>query len=249
MKISVITAVRNSVNTIEETLKSVAQQTHKDTEHIIIDGASTDGTVKAIARHRNGLSFFLSEPDAGVYHAMNKGLTAATGDVVGFLNAGDVFASSEVLARVAEVLGAEHVDACYANLVYVAPRNTDRVLRYWQSQDYRSGLFEAGWMPAHPTFYIKRRVYEKYGAFDTQYRYQADFELALRFMRVHGINTVYVPEVWVRFRWGGLSTSSLLTVIKGNLEGYRACRAHGLRIPPWFAIKKILSRLPQFFGN
>ena len=249
MKISVITACFNCAATIGQTFDSVAIQSGVDVEHIVIDGASTDGTLDVVARHPWKPARVVSEPDAGVYDAMNKGIAAATGEIVGFLNADDFFAAPDVLADVARVMSAPEVDACYADLVYVAPGNTDRVVRFWKSRDYRPGLSLSGWMPAHPTFYVRRSVYERFGGFDLEFRRQSDFELTTRLLEVHRIRAVYVPRVWVRMRTGGLSNNSLRGILKGNLEAYRALRKLRLPVTPLFMLRKMASRLPQFLAR
>ena len=246
MKISVITVCYNAADTIAETLESVAAQHYPDIEHIVIDGSSTDGTLKIVERYANKIAHVLSEPDGGVYDAMNKGLALASGDVVGFLNADDVYMHADVLASVAATMADPDIDACYADLLYVDRVQATRVVRQWTSRDYTSGLFEKGWMPAHPTFFVRKSVYEKLGGFNLRYRLQADFELALRLIRIHGIRTHYVPDVWVRMRMGGMSNNSIRNMIRGNLEAYAACRANGLSVPPWFILTKVLSRIPQF---
>lgn len=247
MKISIVTAIRNDVDTVAETLNSVAEQVDADIEHILIDGGSTDGTVDVIKRNSTRLAYFVSEPDRGPYDGMNKGIEVATGDAIGFLNGDDAFLSRNVVARISEVLADDDVDACYANLVYTAQDDPNRVIRWWRSQPYRPGLFLRGWMPAHPTFYVKRRIFEKFGGFDLQFKRQADFELALRFMHVHGIRAVFVPEFWVRMRVGGFSNKGYKNILLGNMESYRICRKNGVKVWPWFPIVKMVSRLPQFF--
>ena len=246
MKISVITVAYNAAETIADSLRSVAAQTHPEVEHILVDGASADGTLEIIKRHGKHVAQLISEPDQGVYDAMNKGLHLATGEVIGFLNADDVYMRPEVLARVAETLADPTLDACYADLVYVDRVQTNRAVRHWTSRNYAPGLFEKGWMPAHPTFFVRKSVYEKFGGFNLRYRLQADFELALRFIGVHGIQTRYVPEIWVRMRMGGMSNNSIRNMIRGNMEAYSACRANSLKVPPWFILTKVLSRVPQF---
>jgi glycosyltransferase involved in cell wall biosynthesis len=247
MKISIITAVYNAIDTIEDTILSVANQTYPDVEHIIVDGASTDGTLGVVDKYRPRIAKFVSEPDRGVYDGMNKGLRMASGDVIGFLNADDVYAHKDVLRRVAGVMSNPHVDACYADLVYVDKNDPRRVVRYWKSQQYKEGLFLKGWMPAHPTFFARRAVYERFGGFDLSYPRQSDFELTMRFLHVNKINAVYVPEIFVRMRTGGISNSSWRGVLKGNFEAYRACKKHIPGMSPLFMIRKILSRFPQFF--
>lgn len=246
MKISIITVVMNAVSTIEDTLHSVANQTHRDVEHIVIDGGSTDGTLEVIERHQDRIALWKSEPDDGIYDAMNKGIGLATGEVVGTLNADDVYSHNNVLATVSQGFEDDQLEACYADLVYVDPRNMDQVIRYWRSCDYRPGLFERGWIPAHPTFFVRRRVYERLGGFDLQYRLHADTELTMRFLAVAGIRWRYYPEIWVRMRMGGATNRSIINIFKGNLESYRACKAHGLKVTPLYFPIKFLSRLPQF---
>lgn len=247
MKISIITACRNAGRTIRETIDSVTGQTFADREHIVVDGASTDDTPAILAARSRDVARVVSEPDRGVYDGMNKGIALATGDVVGFLNADDVYAHPRVLSTVAEVMADPAIDACYADLVYVDRDDPDKVRRDWKSCPYRPGLFEKGWMPAHPTFYARRAVYQRFGGFDLAYPRQADFELALRVMAIGGVRTRYVPETWVRMRMGGISNSSFRGILKGNLEAYAACRRHRLDVPPWFILVKMASRLPQFW--
>jgi len=249
MKVSVITVVRNGADTIEDAIRSVATQDYPNVEHIIVDGASTDGTLDIIKRHTATVAKYVSETDKGLYDAMNKGLGMATGEVIGFLNADDVYVHSRVLSRVAATLRHTSTDACYANLVYVSPDDPNRVVRYWKSRPYEDGLFEKGWMPAHPTFFAGRAIYERLGGFDLDFKRQADFELTMRFLAVHKICSVYIPEVLVRMRTGGLSNNSLSGIWQGNLEAYRACKKHNLPVTPLFMVRKILSRLPQFFAR
>ncbi len=213
LKITVITVAYNAARTIAETICSVAEQDYSDVEHIVIDGASPDGTAEVVRQTPGRVTRLLSEPDRGVYDAMNKGIAMATGDVIGFLNADDMYAHSGVLSRVAEALSNPDVDACYADLVYVDPKDLRKIVRYWKSRPYEYGLFEKGWMPAHPTFFVRRSVYERLGGFDLEYKLQSDFELTMRFMHVHKIRSVYVSEIWVRMRTGGLSNNSLRGIL------------------------------------
>lgn len=249
MKISIVTVCYNSAATIADTLRAVTTQDHPDIEHVIVDGASTDDTVRIIQQHRNHHAKLVSEPDRGIYDAMNKGTAMATGEIVGTLNADDVYADETVLSQVAKVFSDPEIDACYADLVYVDPHNPKRIVRYWQSCDYRPGLFEKGWMPAHPTFFVRREIYEKFGGFDLAFPRQADFELTMRFLAVHKIRSMYVPRVWVRMRTGGVSNNSLTGILRGNIEAYRACKKNGLHVGLFFIPRKVLSRIPQFFAR
>ena len=248
MKISIITVCFNSASTIEETILSVAAQKYADKEHLVIDGASTDGTVEILHRH-SSIAHWVSEADRGIYDAMNKGVAMASGEIVGTLNADDVYADDTVLSQVAEVFADPAVEACYADLVYVDKHHPDKVVRYWKSCPYKAGLFERGWMPAHPTFFVRRGVYEQFGTFDLNFSRQADFELTMRFLAVHGIKSVYIPRIWVKMRAGGISNNSVRGVIKGNLEAWRACRKNKLDVGPFFMLTKVMSRVPQWFAR
>ncbi len=246
MKISIVTAVFNAAGTIQDTIDAVACQTHHDREHIVIDGASKDGTVEVLARNRERLSHCVSEPDRGVYDAMNKGLALASGELVAFLNADDVYVGPEVLARVAEVMTDPELDGCYANLYFVAQDDASRMVRRMHSRSYRPGLFERGWMPPHPTLFVRREVLQQLGGFDLQFRLQSDFDLAIRLFQAAGNRIRHVDETWVRMRMGGLSNRSWRHVLRGNIEAYAACQKNGLRVGPWFPLVKVVSRVPEF---
>ena len=245
--LTVITVVFNGALTLEHTIRSVMGQTYGNVEHIIIDGGSTDATLSILRKYDGNIGYWVSEKDEGLYDAMNKGIALASGDCVGMLNADDVYADDTVLSQIAAVFADPAVDACFADLVYVDQHDPARIVRYWKSCDYHEGSFERGWMPAHPTFFVRRRLYEQYGGFDPSFPRQADFDLTMRFLTVHKIKSVYVPEVWVRMRMGGVSNNSIGGVIKGNLEAYQICKKNGLKVSPLFIITKIASRIPQFF--
>jgi glycosyltransferase involved in cell wall biosynthesis len=247
VKFSIITVVRNRADTIGAAIESVVRQQYDQIEHLIIDGASTDGTLDVVERYRARLATVISERDRGIYDAMNKGLALATGDVVGFLNADDEYADDRVLSDVAARFRDPSVEAVFGDLVYVSAADPGRVVRYWRSGAFRSDLFKTGWMPAHPTFFVRRAVYEKYGGFDLSFRLQADFELTLRLLEIHRIRSVYLPRVLVRMRTGGATNRNIANVIKGNLEAYRACRQNGVAVSPLFVVRKVVRRLPQFF--
>ena len=249
VKISIITVSLDSAATIEETILSIHGQAHTEREHIVVDGVSRDGTQDVVEKHREKIAVFISEADTGIFEAMNKGLALATGDVIGFLNADDVYANDQVLAHVAEAFRDPLLEAVYADLVYVDKRDPAVVVRYWRSGEFRPGSFARGWMPAHPTFYVRRQVYERFGGFNPAYRLQGDFDLTMRFMEVHRIRTRHVAEIWVRMRTGGASNRSWRGVLRGNVEAYRAARASGLEVTPFFVLRKILSRIPQFFAR
>jgi len=251
MKITVITVVYNSVKTIADALKSVAEQTYPDIEHIVIDGASTDGTIELIKRYQrtgDNTSRFVSEPDQGIYDAMNKGLNLATGDVIGFLNSDDVYAHNEVLAEVAEIHHRRDIDGCYADLIYLNDLEDTQIKRFWRSREYQPGLCFRGWMPAHPTLYLKARVFERVGQFNIMLGNQADLEFCARAFELHHINTYYSPQIWVKMRTGGASQSSISAMVKSNWRSYKALKKLGLKRNPvsFFAVK-FSAKLPQFF--
>jgi glycosyltransferase involved in cell wall biosynthesis len=247
MKISVITAVLNGAQTLENTIESIHQQNHKDIEHIVVDGGSTDGTVEIAARHSDKIACFIPGPDHGIYDGMNKGIERATGDVIGFLNSDDYYSDNSVVDQINRVFQDQTVDACYADLLYVDGQNTDKVIRYFQSGEYRSGLFERGWIPAHPTFYARKEIYKKYGLFDSSLKFQADLEHTARVMAVHRVKTRYVSEIWVCMRTGGATNRSISNILKGNLESYRAFKKLGLKVSPVYFATKFMMRVPQFF--
>ncbi len=248
MKVSVITVVFNAVDTIEDTIKSVIDQDHEDIEHIIIDGGSTDGTMDVVDHYRDKLAVIVSEPDNGIYDAMNKGIDFAAGAVVGILNSDDWYENNSVISRVVAAFENDIVlDAVYGDIVFVTKDKPHVPVRYWESQPYREGLFEKGWMPAHPSFFVKRDCYSRFGKFDLDLKIQSDFDLTMRFMLVNKIKTQYLPGVMVIMRMGGVTNNRISNVIKGNLEAYSACKKNGLSVTPLFMFRKVLSRIPQFF--
>lgn len=247
MKLSVITVCLNSASTIEQTMQSVLSQRHADIEYLVLDGGSSDGTQEIIGRYRDRLAVYLSEPDKGLYDAMNKGIALATGEVIGILNADDFYADSEVLHRVATVFNDPQVDACYGDLVYVKREATDKIVRYWKSQAYADGLFYRGWMPPHPTFFVRRAVYERFGRFKLELGSVADYELMLRFLLRHGIKTSYIPALLVHMRCGGVSGASFANRWRANRMDRKAWDINGLRPKPWTLLMKPLSKISQFF--
>lgn len=249
MRLSVITVCRNARATIKQALSSVHRQSYRTFEHIVVDGASTDGTLGILQAQHAGIARLVSEPDDGLYHAMNKGIALATGDYLGFLNADDIYADAEVLARIARALQGGNCDAAYGDLVYVRQDDPNAVVRYWRSGPYAPGRVERGWMPAHPTFFARTALLRKLGGFDTRYRFQADYELMVRLFLTEHISSAYVPEVLVRMRVGGHTNRSLRNVYLGNMEAYRACLDNGVRVSPFFVLLKMFSRLPQFFAR
>jgi glycosyltransferase involved in cell wall biosynthesis len=245
VKISVITVAYNSAATIADTMDSVASQRHTDMEHLVVDGASKDDTVQIAKARGTPRTLIRSEPDKGIYDAMNKGMAWATGDVVGFLNADDLYADDQVLSRVAAAFEDPAVDACFGDLVYVTSDNR-KVVRYWKSKPFSGGSFARGWCPAHPTFYVRRSVIERLGPFDLSYRLAADTEFMMRYLERGHVRSVYLPNVQVRMRVGGATNQSWSNIAEQNREIFHALRKHGVPHQTLsFWTHKLASRLWQ----
>ena len=225
-KISLITVTYNSGSTISDCITSVNNQSYQNIEHIIIDGASKDNTIEIIKSLPNRISKIISEPDRGIYDAMNKGIRLATGDVVGILNSDDQFSNSQCLEEIAQCFENPNVDAVYGNLIYTDEYNN--LVRTWKSKPFKTGLFSQSWTPAHPTFYCKREFYYKYGFYKTDYRIAADVELMLRFMEVHRIQTCFIDKVLVNMRSGGVSNKGLQSTVIITKEMRRAFKENRL---------------------
>ena len=228
MKISVITAVYNNKQTVLDALNSVFSQTYKNVEHIVIDGGSTDGTVEAIRSFGGKIEKFVSEPDEGIYDALNKGIALATGDVVGFLNSDDVYANEHVLEKIVMAFRHKDADSVYGDLNYVQRDDITKVVRHWKSHEFLLKKLKRGWMPPHPTFYVKREIYEKYGGFDTSFKIAADYDSILRFLGLYEISTAYVPEVLVQMRLGGVSNRDLKSILRKSGEDFKALKKNGI---------------------
>ncbi|HTR30462.1 MAG TPA: glycosyltransferase family 2 protein [Puia sp.] len=248
MKISVITATYNSVATVRDTLVSIRQQDHPDIEHIIVDGRSTDGTLEVVAGFPH-IARIISEKDKGIYDAMNKGIGMATGEVIGILNSDDVYIDATVLSTVAKAFANPQVMTVYADLQYVDPENLDRVQRTWITGRFRKNSFYYGWMPPHPTFFVRREVYERIGLFNTDLRSAADYELMLRVLLRYDISTYYIPRVIVKMRAGGVSNATLLNRLRANREDRLAWKLNGLK-PYFFTLYlKPLRKITQFINT
>lgn len=245
--ISIITTVLNNKNTIESAIKSVLGQSYRNIEYIIIDGGSTNGTVEIVNKYKDKIAKFISEPDQGIYDGMNKGIKMAIGDIIGLLNADDFYASNEVIERVVETFKKENIDCLWGDLVYIDRKNTKRAIRYWKSSEYKEGKFKKGWMPPHPTFFVKKWVYKKYGLFNLDFPISADYELMLRFLEKYKIKSFFIPKVFVKMRIGGQSSKNILNITKANIECYRAWKKNGLKINPLRIFLKPLFKIPQYF--
>ncbi|MER2998323.1 glycosyltransferase family 2 protein [Pontibacter populi] len=246
MKVSIITIVYNNRETIADAVASVLEQTYPDIEYIVVDGLSTDGTIEILNQYGDKISRFVSEKDGGLYDAINKGIKLATGDVIGFLHSDDIFYSPNSIALVAEAFEAKNTDSVYGDLLYVQRANTEKVVRNWVSGDYNRQSFLYGWMPPHPTFYVKREVYQRLGLYNTEFKSAADYELMLRYLYKHQITTTYIPEKLVKMRVGGKSNVTLKNRMRANQEDYNAWRINGLNPPFYTRFLKPLRKLVQF---
>ncbi|BBS86518.1 glycosyltransferase family 2 protein [Aeromonas media] len=245
MKVSIITATFNSAATIHDTLASLEGQTYPDIEYIVIDGSSQDNTLEMIKNGCTRVSTIVSEPDSGIYDALNKGIAAATGDIVGFLHSDDLFAYPEAVQDMVGVFQSGEYDAVYADLEYVQQENINKVVRLWQSGTYNKKKFKYGWMPAHPTFYMKLSCYKKFNDFDLNYKIAADYDSILRYLWRGNVNAGYLPKVLIKMRVGGISNRSLATILRKTREDIQAMRNNGLFWPLTIALKN-LSKIPQF---
>jgi len=245
-KISVITVMLNSEATLLDNIHSVNAQTYPDIEQVFVDGASSDRSVQIANENAQKPHVLISEPDDGLYDAINKGIKRASGDVIAFLNSDDVYADETILSQVALVFEDAAVDAVYGDLVYVKSNDTHKISRYWKSGPYRQGAFLRGWLPPHPTFMCRKQLYDQFGSFDTTFKIASDYELMFRFIQRHKIRVGYLPKVFVKMRTGGAS-NTLTGMIKANLEVFRAFRQNGYPIHWRASVMKPVSKLGQFF--
>lgn len=246
MKVSIITVVYNNAETIGSAIDAVLSQTYPDIEYIIVDGGSTDGTQKKIESYGKKIDLLISEPDQGIYDAMNKGLSMVTGDIVAFLNSDDFYSSTHVIEKVVSEFKLDEIDGVFGDLHYVHADDTKRIFRRWISGTYKAGSFLYGWMPPHPTFFVRKSVYDRFGGFNPSLKSAADYELMLRFVHVNKIKISYIPEVLVKMRIGGVSNSGLRNRLRANLEDREAWEINGVK-PYFFTLfLKPLRKVSQF---
>lgn len=244
MKISLITVCYNSGKTIEDTFKSVQSQSYKDIEYIVIDGGSKDNTLELINQYKEIIDYSVSEKDNGLYDAMNKGIEKATGDVIGFLNSDDLFCDDMAVEKVMNVFNENSkIDSVYADIYYVDQNNTDKIVRKWITGKQKT--FKKGWHPAHPTLYIKKKVYNQYGGFNLKFKLASDFEIMLRFIEKYKISTIYLPEPLIKMRLGGETNKSVENIFRQNKECIKAFKDNDLKVNsvmyPFYRI------IPKFF--
>jgi glycosyltransferase involved in cell wall biosynthesis len=247
MKISIITVVYNNEKTIKEAIESVFSQTYSEIEYVIIDGNSIDNTVKVINQYNDQLSYFISEKDNGIYDAMNKGIKASTGDVIGILNSDDLYQDSTVIQTVMNHFNQDlNLDIVFGDLVYVKNDNVDKVIRYWKSRPYFRKYFEMGNVPPHPSLFVKKNVYTEAGLFSLDYKLAADYEFMLRIFKKHNFKSKYINKVIVKMRLGGATNQSFSNIKRQNKEILLAWKNNNLKVPLLLMPLRILKRLAQF---
>ncbi len=250
LKISIITITYNSEKTVDDTIKSVLEQDYPDIEYIVVDGLSTDKTLEIVNRYASRITRVVSEKDKGLYDALNKGIKLATGDVIGMLHSDDVYSNKEVISKIARIFsGNEKVEGVYADLVFVDRIETGKILRTWVAGEYEAEAFKNGWMPPHPTFFVRKSVYDRYGGFNLGLKLSADYELMLRFIHKHKIKIEYLPETIVNMRMGGISNTSFFVKLKANLEDKLAWRINNLKPGAFTTFRKPLKKLKQYFSK
>ena len=246
IKISIITVCYNSANTIEDTFKSIEAQTYENIEYIVVDGVSKDNTLEIAEKYKNIITHLISEKDSGLYDAMNKGITLASGGVIGILNSDDLYCDNNAIEKVMSIFNEnEDLDSVYADIFYVDKNNTDKIVRQWNSGKQKS--FKKGWHPAHPTLFIKKEIYDRYGLFDLNFKIAADFEIMLRFLEKNQITTFYLPEHILKMRLGGESNKSIKNIINQNVECLKAFEKNNVKVNKFiYPIKRLVPKLFQY---
>lgn len=247
MKISIITITYNSESTIRDTIKSVISQNYDDIEYIIVDGLSSDSTLNIVNEYQNKISKVISEKDHGLYDALNKGILLASGEVIGIIHSDDFYTSNDVISKVANTFIFNQCDAVYADLYYVDKNDANKIFRKWKSGIYKHGMFYKGWMPPHPTFFVRKECYQKYGTFNLKLKSAADYELMLRFIHKHKIKLAYLPEFIIKMRVGGKSNVSIVNRLRANSEDRKAWKINGLKPHFYTLYAKPLRKIIQLF--
>lgn len=249
MKVSLITVTYNSALTLQDTIDSVAKQDYPDIEYIVVDGRSKDGTVELIEKNQNTISHWISEPDSGLYDAMNKGIQLATGDIVGIINSDDFYHRSDSISQVVKAFKESQKQCVYADIRFVKPGNLERTVRYYSSKKFNLNSFKWGYIPAHPTFFTYKENFEKLGLYRTDYRIAADFELLVRFLYKHKLSYYYLPLDLLKMRTGGLSTKSWKSNVIINQEDLRACKENGLKTNYFWLYSRYFRKMLEFIPD
>ena len=247
MKVSIITVTYNSEKYLKNCIESVIKQRYQDIEHIIIDGKSTDNTLSIIKKYKSHIVKTISETDRGIYDAINKGMVMATGDIIGNLNSDDILVDDDVIESIVKAFEQEKVDTVYGDLEYVAAIDTNKIIRIWKGKSFKRSRFRYGWMPAHPTFYIKRSLIEKYGYYQNHYYTAADYEFMARYLYKNRVSSYYLPKLIVKMRMGGQSNKNLYHRLRANRRDFLAMKKNNIPFAFFVSILKPLIKLNQFF--
>ncbi len=246
MRVTIITVTMNSARFLEDCIQSVIRQNYNDIEHIVIDGASTDGTLVIIEKYKDHISKWISEKDGGMYDAINKGMQMASGDIIGTLNSDDVLAAPNVISTIVDSFNDQSIDAVYGDLVYVDPINTDKVIRVWRGLPFKRSRYKYGWMPAHPTFYFRKALLPKYGYYETHYFTASDYEFMARYLFYFRVNASYIPKLIVKMRTGGMSNKTIYQRLRANRRDFLAMKRNRIPFPFIVSMLKPLIKLHQF---
>ena len=246
MRITILTPTLNSEKYLSHCLRSVQQQDYPDIEHIVLDGGSTDGTLDIVQSFSTSVSKYISEKDGGMYHAINKGIKIASGEIIGVLNSDDFLADNTVISRIAEVFSSSATDSLYADLLFVSPHNVDEVRRRWTGTIYNREKFRMGWMPAHPTFYVRKKVIENFGDYETHFFTSSDYEFMCRLLFHHNVSSTYLPKVTVKMRLGGASNGSIKHRLRANRRDFLAMKKNNIPYPFFISVLKPLTKLHQY---
>jgi glycosyltransferase involved in cell wall biosynthesis len=246
MKVTIITVTYNSAKWLEQCIQSVIGQHYHDIEHIIIDGGSTDATLDIIKRYEPHIAQWISEKDDGMYDAINKGMKMATGDIIGTLNSDDILASRDVIGSIVNSFTYYDVEAVYGDIVYVQPSNTQQIIRVWKGNEYNRQKFKFGWMPAHPSFYISKKLIERCGYYETHFYSASDYEFMTRYLYYYKVNARYLPKLVVKMRAGGMSNGSIARRLRANRRDYLAMKKNNIPFALFVSILKPLRKLRQY---
>ncbi|MFZ1529930.1 MAG: glycosyltransferase family 2 protein [Ferruginibacter sp.] len=247
MKVSIITVTYYSEKYLTDCIESVIKQTYKDIEHIVIDGKSKDGTLAIIKKYNDHIAHWISETDRGMYDAINKGIELATGDIVGILNSDDMLDTEDVIEAIVEAFKDEKIDAVYGDLEYVDKADNNKIWRIWKGKPYKRSLFHFGWMPAHPTFYVRKKLVDKYGGYENHYYSAADYEFMARYLYKYKLNGYYLPKLIVKMRVGGMSNKNFWQRLRANRRDYLAMKHVDIPFAFLVSVLKPLSKLHQFY--
>ena len=248
MKISIITVVYNNKKTIQDTIKSVLSQDYKNIEYIIIDGGSTDGTLDIINKYKKRIRKIISEKDHGIYDAMNKGIKLATGSIIGILNSDDIYFDNTIISNVINISKKKPIDCLYGDLIYISKTKPNKIIRNWESSRFIKNSFLKGFHPPHPTFFVKKELFTKYGLYDTNFKISADFELMLRFLEKYNITSYYLPKTIIKMRTGGISNNNIFNIIMGNIYCLKAFKKNGYNIPVNYILLRMISKIKQIIN-